>query len=113
MTWDWGLFIFCFIAFGAAVGFLPAMYVWFNSKSNYFIKLLASIGIFVICGGFVSSVFCLEDMQERNLWNNGICSVCGSEMRFNNASRSKNVTHYYYVCDNCGHLIDVTQNFSN
>lgn len=49
--------------------------------------------------------------QEKLLWNGGICSICQEPWNFSNASRNGAITHYYYFCDNCGKVIDLTQQF--
>lgn len=45
--------------------------------------------------------------MDKNLWNNGTCA-CGGEWEFSNASaRYKHGSSYFYVCNDCGDVIEL------
>ena len=47
-----------------------------------------------------------EKQNEIVTYNNGFCNVCGGRLHFTNASHYRERTYYYYVCDNCGNIIE-------
>ena len=62
-------------------------------------KVIVWVVILAVC------IFLLAFVSEYQ-WNNGICRECGEgHYNFTNASHSKHLNHYYYECDNCGHVI--------
>lgn len=42
-----------------------------------------------------------------NIWNNGICSYCDGHYEFQQAIGHRNYTSYMYICDTCGHSIEI------
>lgn len=65
------------------------------------------IGLAVI-GAITGAVF-LDGMKDRQVYNNGVCEVCGGEYRLVGVeSRKIGTHHFYYECENCHHTIDTT-----
>ena len=48
---------------------------------------------------------------STSLYNNGICSKCGGTYILKEAVGHSGFTNYIYICDKCGHLIEVGQYF--
>ena len=71
-------------------------------QENSFVYLLA---IAVLVVGFI--VF------NNYLWNDGKCTVCdnGNYTFIDADYEAKTLTHYYYTCDNCGHVIELTTHY--
>ena len=42
-------------------------------------------------------------------YNNGICPVCGGQYVYSQAVGHRSRTGYIYICDECGHLIELDQ----
>ena len=63
-------------------------------------KTLVFVVIIVVC---LVLIFGLDSYQ----WNNGICREChnGSYTFVNGSNNHRGLDHYYYECDNCGHVI--------
>jgi hypothetical protein len=49
----------------------------------------------------------IQSCQSNNIWNNGICS-CGGTYKFQQAVGHYHSTYYMYICDKCGHSIEIT-----
>lgn len=46
-------------------------------------------------------------------WNNGICSYCGGKYEFKQAIGHQSFTDYMYVCNECGHAIEISHYYPN
>ena len=40
-------------------------------------------------------------------YNDGVCKLCGGKYVFQNAVWHRYETNYVYICDKCGHMIEV------
>lgn len=92
------------------IGLLLHVYVVKSSKEKCISYLITMI-LFTIIAGFIISA--KENMQyaEKVQWNSGYCATCQEPWKFSNANRVGATTHYYYFCDNCGKVIELTQQF--
>ena len=50
--------------------------------------------------------------NDKNIYNDGICSNCGGTYRFKTAAphsvgKSGSLVYYIYECENCHHLIEL------
>lgn len=57
-------------------------------------------------------VFGMYKAQRRAAelkYNNGICPVCGGQYVYSQAIVHRSRTGYIYICDECGHLIELDQ----
>ena len=62
--------------------------------------ILTVVGILALIIIILVSAIAIDKIR----WNNGQCK-CGGNWEFTNASREKNVSHYYYHCNKCGDVI--------
>ena len=54
-------------------------------------------------------IFFLVNMcASSNKYNNGICSLCGGKYEFKETVGHEYFTNYVYVCNKCGHLIEIS-----
>lgn len=88
------------------------------------LMFVPSILLFLLCGASRSNkiggaLVCLifwfafsgamtvEAKWDADMWNNGICSVCGGEYKFSSATKYRTSHHYYYTCEDCDHTIEL------
>ena len=63
------------------------------------------IGILIV----IALVFTLvESCCSSNIYNQGVCPQCGGAYVFKETVGHRYSTHYIYVCDQCGHLIETS-----
>ena len=74
--------------------------IW--KKAVVFILVSCGIGA-ILTGGFA-----LDVKQNDFIWNNGYCN-CGGEWDFVNGSTYRNSTHYFYQCEDCEKIIELSQ----
>jgi len=53
----------------------------------------------------------INSCQSINLYNDGICSICGGHYEYSNAVGHKYITNYIYICDKCGRSIEVDRKY--
>lgn len=77
-----------------------------KNKKGWWISFLltALIATTVIAGGFTCEYY-----GDQDTWNGGHCE-CGGDWRLVNVQRYKGVTRYYYECETCLNLIELTNN---
>ncbi len=69
-----------------------------------FIKIFMFLFVIPIVIGVIGGT--IEANQSTKVYNNGICSECGSNYRFVSATHIRNSSdEYYYSCENCGYTI--------
>lgn len=69
----------------------------------------AFLAIFII----LAIILCLvQSCVSSNAYNNGVCPRCGGNYVFKETVGHRYSTHYIYVCDKCGHLIESTTYFN-
>ena len=74
-------------------------------------KVFVSIILLVLFGSAIGGMMGLDASAQEEIWNDGKCKICGESLHFVNASHSKSVTHYFYLCDNCGNIVETTTKF--
>lgn len=57
-------------------------------------------------------VFLVQSCESSNIYNNGICPYCGGNFVFKETVGHRYSTHYIYVCDKCGNLIESSTYFN-
>lgn len=68
---------------------------------------LALFFIAVIMVGTIAGIH--EEKTSKENYNNGICSICGGQYRFESAVHIKSQgDRYFYTCQECGHTIQST-----
>lgn len=77
-----------------------------------FKEIIKSVGITILVFGamigLAIGICTLEAAIDKDTWNNGYCH-CGGEFEFSNAAHRKNAgNYYYYNCQNCGYVIELT-----
>ena len=92
-TWPLGLMMGSFFA------------CWAESKWG---RVVAFILGTIITTLIAAGVFYLDCSSNKVKWNDGKCP-CGGSYQFSNASNYHGSTYYYYSCDNCGNVIELTQ----
>lgn len=97
---------------GLPFGLFFAVGFYCNTIRKGIIKFLISIGIIFATSFLIGFLIYCEAKANHDGWNGGLCPNCQTEWRFSGASHDRNITYYYYVCDNCGKIIETTQNFN-
>lgn len=100
--------------FALLIGGFPSLVItktlFENRKS--IIQWIFGIIIAFLIGAFFFSMCFLQNKHDEKLWNNGYCTQCGNSYHFVNAQHEKNSGNfYYYVCDNCGKIIELKTHF--
>lgn len=96
--------VIIFSVFGSFFGLMATSSMRTKSK---LLKSLVGIIVSLTFGFFVGGMLYLEEERDTDLWNNGYCE-CGNEWEFKNADKHKMTTRYYYYCDECGEIIELT-----
>ena len=106
----WGFII----AIASVFAFLGGVigYLRHDEEKSVIVKIAhtvwgAIIGLVVI-GAITGAVF-LNNMKDRQVYNNGVCEVCGGEYHLVGVEGCRMGTHhFYYECEDCHHTIDTT-----
>ena len=56
-------------------------------------------------------VLFIQSCASNNLYNNGICRICGGNYEFYQAVGHQYFTNYLYKCNKCGNIIEVNQHY--
>lgn len=56
-------------------------------------------------------VLFIQSCASNDLYNNGICQICGGNYEFYQAVGHQYFTNYLYKCDKCGNIIEVNQHY--
>lgn len=91
--------IFFYVLWGVLfIGIAPIIVLNCNTIIG---KILSIILALTLAFG-TSLILCLQDEEQAERWNEGICE-CGGTYEFTAAARSAMGTTYYYTCNECGH----------
>ena len=71
------------------------------------ILFIASISGLMYCGIFLNLNF------DKEVWNNGQHENCGQWEIFDVERSCHGLRHYYYKCNECGKVIDLSTNFTD
>lgn len=102
------------IIFILILGSFPAFIVYNNLDCQHNSKFkiwTITVFVWILSGGLFFVFIYGQSEYENSLWNNGKCSVCQGNWVFTNASHGKYDVFYYYKCDNCGRVIELTTNY--
>jgi len=72
----------------------------------------ASLIMIFILIGIILLLSLIQGCNSSTAYNNGICPYCGGTYIFKETVGHRYSTHYIYVCDNCGHLIESSTYFT-
>ena len=74
-------------------------------------EILRIVCIIILIFAIVFGIYYLRVNYDILIYNNGNCTHCDGHYILKDIEMSKNnVNHYYYICDNCGHLIETIIN---
>lgn len=76
-----------------------------NTDHEYNLMFLAFLIILIVI------LFVVQSCVSSNAYNNGICPQCVGNYIFKETVGHRYSTHYIYVCDKCGDLIESTTYF--
>ena len=98
--------IMCILTIGAFMALL-----WYSNFGRD-VKGGKLIAVLIACaiGLGVARLMFWDAENQRKIWNDGICVQCGGSMEFTNASRIRADTYYYFQCEDCGKIIELTCN---
>ena len=48
-------------------------------------------------------------MEIERTYNHGVCTECGGHYDFISAAKNTNVAYYYYKCDRCDKIIEISK----
>lgn len=103
-----------FLIFGVFIGGFTTLFfgtlICCNDSLSVFKKILSVIAVFVFFGTMSGGLITLEHKNDYVTWNNGYCE-CGNEWELKNVEHIKNGGNkYYYWCDDCGNIIELSRN---
>ena len=93
------------MSFFAALGFFAGYNISTHQILGGIVGLILAAGIFFL---FVFAVK-TQNNTIAEIYNDGICTVCGGDYEFSGATRSNASQYYFYTCENCGHTIEVNK----
>lgn len=98
--------ITCILTIGAFMALL-----WYSNFGRD-VKGGKLIAVLIACaiGLGVARLMFWDAENQRKIWNDGICVQCGGSMEFTSASRARADTYYYFQCEDCGKIIELTYN---
>lgn len=98
--------ITCILTIGAFMTLL-----WYSNFGRD-VKGGKLIAVLIACaiGLGVARLMFWDAENQRKIWNDGICVQCGGSMEFTSASRARVDTYYYFQCEDCGKIIELTYN---
>lgn len=102
----WFVAITCILTIGAFMALF-----WYSNFGRS-VKGGKLIAVLIACaiGLGVARLMFWDAENQRKIWNDGICVQCGGSMEFTNASRVRADTYYYFQCEDCGKIIELTYN---
>lgn len=103
-------FIATFVVLGIPFGVMA--YLASHDIRNKLHHFGLAWGIGLVSVLVLSGIFCLSYNADAKEWNDGYCVKCEEPLRFSSASNYKGTTYYYWTCDNCGSIIELTHNFT-
>ena len=98
------MFLIMAVVFGVSIGVLFGLL--FTSRMSGWKCVWGMIATMVITGCVISGAFCLNQLAQNRVWNDGVCTECGDSWEFANVSKNKNTTTYFWYCDECGVIIE-------
>lgn len=91
--------IIAFLIISAILGLMLIPFGWLANKWN---GAIISLIIAIVISGLLTFDSWIKIID----WNNGICTECGGEYKFQGASKSHSGAEtLYYTYENCDHLI--------
>jgi len=76
-----------------------------RDSSGSLITILILIGVLLLLS-------LIQGCSSSTAYNNGICPYCGGAYQFKETVGHRYSTHYIYVCDKCGNLIESSTYFN-
>lgn len=74
-------------------------------------KILQIVCITILIFAIAFGAYYLRVNHDILIYNNGNCTHCGEHYILKDIEMSKNgINHYYYICDNCEHLLETLIN---
>ena len=61
----------------------------------------------LICLGLIAVIWIISSIRSSSEYNNGICKWCGGNFVYQQAVGHRHGTSYIYICDKCGHMIEI------
>ena len=98
------MFLIMAVVFGVSIGGFFGLL--FTPHVSGWKRAWGMIATMVITGCVISGIFCLSQLEQDRVWNDGVCTECGDSWEFVNASRNKNTTTYFWHCNECGVIIE-------
>lgn len=71
-----------------------------------FSKKTLVLSLFPIVIAILVAIIMLTNIMSFNEYNNGICRDCGGRFVYQEAVGHRRSTHYIYICENCGNLVE-------
>lgn len=72
-------------------------------------RLIVGVPVAMVVGALITAMLIGEITLNEKTWNGGY-HTCGGAWRFVNGVHLRNAGNcYYYECEDCGHVIELTQ----
>ena len=108
------MFIVSFVVYSMIFGIFGLLFGW--SKSRKFFSLETLLGLIpsTVLALIVAVVMSLQFTNDNTEWNDGKCPKCSIEWELFDVEKSRHSpAHYYYKCNECGKIIDLSTNFTD
>lgn len=107
------VFLTAFVIFFIMPGVFFGAGVYSNMNHKSFAKrFICSWLTAILTGVIIGGIFTASYKYDVKQFNNGYCPTCEEPQRFTGATRDKSTTTYYWTCDNCGTIIELTHNLT-
>ena len=84
-----------------------------GSGRKHFVKgLIKTVAFVGAIAGLTYIGTILAYNSDTKVWNNGQHENCGQWEMFDVEKNRNSSTHYYYKCNECGKIIDLSTNFT-
>lgn len=80
------------------------------------LRFIVTLIITFLIGIILVHVLENDTKNQQKIWNGGDCTRCADgHYKFTSACKTSATSevHYFYTCDNCGYVIEVSSLYSN
>ena len=83
-----------------------------NGRKRFVKGLIRTIAFIGVISGMLYVGIMLSYKSDVKIWNNGQHENCGQWEMFDIEKSRHGLTRYYYKCNECGKVIDLSTNFT-
>ena len=79
-----------------------------NKNDKEIVRLLWLVSIILILLYIIAKPT-ITKIKNEHTYNHGVCTECGGYYEFISAAKNTNIAYYYYKCNKCGKLIEISK----